>query len=155
MERTFICQACNTEKPANVRLKGKQKFCGEVSCQRVRKAQWQSRKMQTDPVYRAQQLDCLKRWRKERPLDRYQHWYRQTHLEYLQENRSKQRVRNGKRPSKAPGEMIVKMDALSQIESDTYIMRPLAAEKIVKMDTLVVQLKVLQNLSRPPGIAPG
>jgi len=147
MQRTFICQGCGQEKTADPRQKGHQKFCGEPACQRVRKALWQKNKMQTDATYRAQQLDCLQKWRKERPLDRYQHQYRQTHPEYVEENRRKQRLRNRKRHSEALSEMIVKIDALSRIESDTYIMKPLTSEKIVKMDALVVELIVLKNFS--------
>lgn len=154
MQRTFKCQGCGQEKPSEPRQKGNQKFCGEPVCQRVRKARWQKNKMQTDTTYHAQQLDCLQRWRKERPLDRYQNQYLQTHAEYVAENRRKQSLRNRKRHVEAPSEMIVKMDALSQVESDTYIMRPLTSEKIVKMDAFVVELKVLKDFSSYSGASP-
>ncbi len=148
MQKTFICQGCNQQKPANPRLKGKQKFCGELRCQRIRKAQWQKTKMQNDTVYRSQQHECLQKWRKERPLHRYQHEYRATHPSYVAENRRKQKIRNRKRlGGQTEIEMIVKMDALSQIKSATYVMTPLATEKIVKMDALVVELTVLKELS--------
>jgi hypothetical protein len=147
MQRTFICENCRKEKESNTRLKGNQKYCGDIVCQRARKAQWQSAKMETDATYRAQQLDCLERWRIERPLDRYQDQYRQTHPEYVAENRRQQRLRNLKRRSEVASEVIVKMDALSEIESATYIMSPLISEKIVKMDTFVVKLTVLQRHS--------
>ena len=154
MQKIFICQGCGREKPADPRQKRNQRFCGEPACQRARKAQWQKTKMKTDAVYRAQQLDCLREWRKERPLDRYQHKYRETHPKYVKENRRKQRIRNRKRHGQTETEMIVKMDALSEIKSDTYVMRPLASEKIVKMDALVVELTVLQHLSRHSMSAP-
>jgi hypothetical protein len=104
-------------------------------------------KMGTDATYRAQQLDCLRRWRIERPLDRYQDRYRETHPKYVLENRRQQRRRNLRRRSEFASAMIVKMDALSEIESDTYMIRPFISEKIVKMDTLLVKLTVLQKLS--------
>jgi hypothetical protein len=159
MQKTFICQGCGKQKPTNPRLKGNQRFCGELRCQRIRKARWQKTKMQTDPVYRSQQHDCLQKWRKERPLHRYQHEYRAAHPGYVAENRRKQKIRNRKRlggqTEAEMMEMIVKMDALSQIKSATYVMTPLATEKIVKMDALVVELTVLKELSgdftaRPP-----
>ena len=148
MQRTFICENCRKEKQSNTRLKGNQRYCGDIVCQRARKAHWQSMKMETDATYRAQQLDCLRRWRIARPLDRYQDQYRQTHPKYVSENRRQQRWRNQRRRSELASAMIVKMDALSKLESDTYIMRPFISEKIVKMDTLVVKLTVLQKLSR-------
>ena len=148
MQKTFKCQGCDQEKPSEPRQKGNQKYCGDRVCQRVRKARWQKDKMQTDPTYRDQQLDCLQRWRKKQPLDRYQHQYRQTHPKYVEENRHKQRLRNGKRQVETSPGMIVKMDALSRVESDTYIMRPFTSEKIVKMDALVVELKVLKDFRR-------
>ena len=154
MQKPFICQGCGQEKQANLRLKGNQGFCGEPRCQRARKAQWQKTKMKTDAVYRAQELDCLREWRRKRPLHRYQSEYRETHPEYVAENRRKQRIRNWKRHRQNEAEMIVKMDALSKIKSNTYVMRPLACEKIVKMDALVVELTVLQHVSSHPGPSP-
>ena len=145
MQRTFICQGCEQVKQADPRQKGTQKFCGEPHCQRARKAQWQKTKMKTDTIYRAQQLDCLKQWRRERPLHRYQADYRENHPEYVERNREQQRVRNQKHHQGPSSEVIVKMDALNKIKSDTYVMRPLATEKIVKMDTLVVELTVLHD----------
>ena len=103
--------------------------------------------METDPTYRAQQEDCKRHWRKKRPQDRYQSEYRQKHPKYVKENRCKQRLRNRKRRAPSPPELIVKMDALNTMKSDTYIMQPIASEKIVKMDALVVELKLLQHVS--------
>ena len=145
MQTTFICKHCGEEKPANPRLKGNQKFCSDAACQRARKADWHTRAMATDALYRAQQLDCLKQWRKHRPLDHYQRQYRQKHPEYVEDNRKKQRIRNQKR--RKTQEIIVKIDALDRLKSDTYLMTPFtmdASGKIVKMDTLLVELKSLQ-----------
>jgi len=147
MRRTFICHGCGQEKIADPRQKGQQKFCGEPACQRARKARWQKTKMKSDPTYRAQELDALKQWRKERPLHRYQREYRETHPEYVEENRRRQRLRNRKHRREASPEVIVKMDALTTLKSDTYLLRPLGSEKIVKMDALVVELTVLNELS--------
>jgi hypothetical protein len=146
MQSTFICENCGHKKQADPRQKGNQRFCGNSICQRARKAQWHRMKMKTDPTYRAQQYDCKRQWRKQRPVDRYQSHYRQTHPEYVEENRRKQQLRNQKRRAQSDLEVIVKMDALSSIKSETYIIKPIASEKIVKMDALVVELKLLQHI---------
>ena len=70
---------------------------------------------------------------------------------YVEENRRKQRLRNRKRHLETAAGIIVEMDALSQIKSDTYIMmRPFTSEKIVEMDALLVELKVLKDFRRNP-----
>jgi len=148
MQAKFICKNCGNEKQANPRLKGNQGYCGESACQRARKADWHKKAMATDAIYRAQQLDCLKQGRQHRPLHQYQRRYRQKHPEYIKDNRKRQRTRNQKRQETQ--EMIVKMDALDRLKSDTYLMTPFtldASGKIVKMDTLLVELKTLQGVS--------
>ena len=148
MQAKFICKNCGKKKQANPRLKGNQKVCSEPACQRARKADWHKKAMATDAIYRAQQLDCLKQWRKHRPLHQYQRQYRQNHPEYIKDNRKKQKIRNQKRQKTR--ETIVKMDALDKLKSDTYLMTPFtvdASGKIVKMETLLVELQTLQAIS--------
>jgi hypothetical protein len=147
---TFICQGCNQEKIQNPRLKGAQKFCGNPACQKVRKRQWQKNKLATDALYRMQQHESLQAWRKNYPLDRYQHQYRLRHPEYVEQNRKRQRIRNRRRR-----ELIVKMDTLNQMESYTYLLTPCEPEKIVKMDALRVKLTVLNEVTaQPAAISP-
>lgn len=140
MANTFVCKSCGKRKPANIRLKDTQHYCNEKDCGRARKAAWQKDKMAKDPQYRSRQLECLRTWRKKRPLDQYQKLYRQDHPDYVRKNRELQRIRNRNREQK-----IVKMDALKEPtdKSMTYIMHPFkmdASGKIVKMDALIVQL---------------
>jgi hypothetical protein len=150
MQKTIKCKNCGQEKPANIRLKGTQKYCGAVECQRARKAAWQKEKMAKDADYRASQHECVKQWREKRPPHQYQKQYRQDHPEYVSDNRNKQRIRNQKRRAQTTHEKIVKMDALQkQLEkSEIYIMTPYkmdTSKKIVKMDTLLVQLQAFQG----------
>jgi hypothetical protein len=151
MATTFICQHCNESKPANHRLKGHQLYCNAPKCQRARKATWQKGKMATDPQYRAQQTEALHDWQKEWPLHQYQKEYRDSHPEYVQRNRELQKNRNQKRSSRLACLKIVKMDAFQNPtpeKSISYIMNPYkvdASGKIVKMDSLVVQLVNLQE----------
>jgi hypothetical protein len=149
MQTTIKCKNGGHEVPANFRLKGNQQYCGDPECQRARKRAWQKAKMTTDMKYRAKQIVCLKRWRKEHLLHRYQKQYRANHPEYVEKNREKQRLRNDKRRQRVqltPVEKIVKMDAFQNqpIKSGFYWLAPYAmdtSQKIVKMDALLVELK--------------
>lgn len=153
----LICKCCGLPKQPNLRLKGVQQYCGDPNCQRARKQAWQKEKMTTDAHYREQHLAAQKRWRKRRPLHRYQAQYRQTHPHYVENNRERQRLRNQQRRKQvaiaaAQVEPIVKMDALADIKSGTYVLTPYAGSaspKIVKMDACLVQLLLLQPDGRP------
>ena len=148
MQKTFICKHCKREKPANPRLKGNQEYCGDIKCQRARKAAWQRKKMAGDGDYRANKKESNKQWRKSRPAHQYQRQYRQGHPDYVKKNREQQRIRNKKRSTLVSAEKIVKLDALTNIGSNTYIMTPYkknASGKIVKLDTLLVQLVSIQQ----------
>jgi len=158
MPTTFICDGCHLEKPANPCLKEGQKYCFDLECQRARKRAWQKAAMMADgAIYRTKQIAFLKHWRQERPLHRYQKQYRDSHPDYVQSNREKQRVRNQRRRHKAEltgAEKIVKMDTLPTqlIKSGIYLMQPCemdASKVIVKMDALVVELKPFQG-DNPP-----
>ena len=148
MQKDFICKHCKAKKSANPRLKGNQEYCGDIECQRARKATWQREKTAGDADYRANKKQSNMQWRKNRPADQYQRQYRQGHPDYVEKNREKQRLRNKKRTTFSV-EKIVKMDALTNIESNTYIMTPYienAYGKIVKMDALFVQLVSIQQV---------
>ena len=150
MTKTIICKNCDKEKPANIRLKGTQKYCGDSDCQRARKAAWQKQKMDNDAEYYVSQKHCVEQWRETKPAHQYQNQYRQHNLEYVSDNRKKQRIRNRKRRTQIMAKKIVKMDALdSQLEkSNSYIMTRYtmdASKKIVKMDTFLVELTVFQG----------
>ena len=145
MQRSFICKGCNREKLGNPKLKGNQHYCGAPACQRARKAVWQKEKKALDPQYRADQIDCLARWRKKRPLDQYQRRYRSEHPAYVLKNRLSQTARNRKR------DLIVKMDALRITKSNLFILTPLKRDrhkKIVKMDPFAVELSFFPNDNR-------
>lgn len=150
MQDQFRCQNCKKIMPANPRLKGKQSYCSKIECQRARKKQWHQNAMKNDPAYKKQQQECMDHWRISCPQHRYQSDYRKKHPEYVEDNRQKQTIRNQKRRIQAmlkrPQE-IVKMDALTNTQSNTYILTPFTIEpngKIVKMDAFFVQLTQFQ-----------
>jgi hypothetical protein len=153
MSKTFICKNCKKEKPVNIRLIVPQQYCGDARCQRARKAEWQRHKKATDADYRARQQQCVRHWQQHKPLHQYMSQYRQDHPDYVVQNRDKQKLRNQKRRLEQQQQKIVKMDAfVKQLEkSTTYIMTPYqldASKKIVKMDALLVKLKVFHG-NRP------
>ena len=174
MQRTIFCKGCRKEKLANPKLKkGAQFYCGDSICQKSRKTASQKAKMATDPEYKANQKECQENWRKHKP--KYMGEYRQWKPAYAQRNRELQRIRNQRRrvktsdlivkmdaltsknsmlcvitPLEKDGcEKIVKMDALTNTNSDNYIITA-SSKKIVKMDTSLVQVAVIQVVNDSP-----
>lgn len=150
MKKTIICKNCGQQKLANIRLKGKQQYCGDSDCQRARKAAWQRENMEKDADYRNRQQQSVKRWQQQYPWHRYMHQYRQEHPDYVNDNRKKQTVRNQQCRQRANQKKIVKMDALSNQPEKTmnFIMTPFkmdASKTIVKMDALFVQLQAFHG----------
>ena len=106
--------------------------------------------MSEDPSYKQRQANAQKKWRKEKPAHEYQKHYRQTHPQYVEANRIKQKERNKKHRRK-----IVKIDALNSKPLNTGYYRirfldPKASEKIVKIDTLLVQLQQYREIAAFP-----
>lgn len=154
MSKYIICSGCKRHVKANPRLKGNQKYCGSIECQRERKRRWYSNKITTDHSYAAKQKESKQKWRKEKPSHQYQKRYREEHPEYQEKNRLKQRERNKERKlseEEIKREKIVKIDALFSTDSKTKsyamkILTPGIPEKIVKIDTLIVQLQEIEGL---------
>jgi hypothetical protein len=129
----------------NVRLK-EQSYCGESKCQKARKAAWQRKELKDNPKYKARQNQSKEHWRKKRPAHQYQREYRESHPDYVEDNRKKQRKRDEKRALKMSQKWfkkkIVKMDALIA-QSPLYVMNSFkqdaSTQQIVKMDRLIVQ----------------
>jgi hypothetical protein len=104
--------------------------------------------MKTDSAYRNKQYQSMEKWRKQKPLHRYQKKYRDHHPQYVDENRTKQTIRNQKRSSV---QKIVKMDELSSNLPQTHYFYEMqsyqkdASGKIVNMDTFIVKLNYLTD----------
>jgi len=151
MASTFVCKNCHQEKTGNIRLKIGQEYCSAIACQRARKKAWQQQKMARDDLYRQQQQDCLRQWRKQKPLHGYQKQYRLAHPAYVKKNRQQQFHRNRKRAVLSSLLRIVKMDASSQDRTINYLINPHkspSTQKIVKMDALLLQVTVLDHLTK-------
>jgi len=155
MQPTIICIHCKKTILANPRLKGEQQYCNDHACQNERKRIWYRNRLTTDARYARRQQRCKRRWRKQKPAHRYQNDYRQTHPDYTQKNRDQQRERNRRR-RKQPTKLdtpakIVKIDALDVSKEQTAIyemkiLKPNDTKKIVKIDSLFVQLSLCQGL---------
>lgn len=140
MPRRIICINCSRTVDGNPRLKGTQKYCRAERCQRARKALWQRNKKADDNDYGMRQEKCQERWFEKRPPDQYMSEYRQSHPDYVKSNRLKQKERNKRRS-------IVQAVNLSG-KTDIYFLKSLGSDaerKIVKMDTLIVQLTPLHD----------
>ena len=156
MLEEITCYCCGEEIKANPRLKGYQLYCSKAECQRARKTDWKNKKMLSDEGFRKKQIGHIKQWRREKPAHQYMSSYRQDHPEYVEMNRQKQRERNSALRDQNQGkvEKIVKVDALilSPTRTNTYQMTSFRKDclgKIVKVDTLMVQLKQIQAFSFP------
>lgn len=102
--------------------------------------------MDNDSSYRERQAECKRKWRREKPVHEYQKHYREAHPQYVESNRLKQKERNSKSAGK-----IVKIDSLNSepLKTGIYQMRilePNASEKIVKIDSLLIQLQRYQGI---------
>jgi len=149
MLKTIICCNCKEKIKGNPRLKGNQQYCGASECQRARKRLWKHEKNQNDESYRKKQTDYLAHWRKAAPFYQYMRDYRQKNPEYVALNRQKQPQRNKRSRQREKEAKIVKVDALlpNPLKPKTYEMtcfERYTSGKIVKVDTLIVQLKQIQ-----------
>ncbi len=159
MSKTFICIHCGENCLLNIRLKGKQSYCGKKGCQQARKNKWERDKLK-DPGYRKARSAQKSIWRKTKPIDRYQKRYRSTHPDYEKVNRGQQKERNRSRadlPNTITTQKIVKTDALpleGLLSKGLYVVTPYSShttQKIVNTDTLIVEL---QSYRPNPGFSP-
>ena len=124
-----------------------QSYCSAPACQRERRKQWQRQKLQTDPDYQNNQARAQKAWMQRNP--NYWREYRETHPEYVERNRVRQRERN----AKVTGHSVAKMDVSmpsTLLPSGIYHLSLVTDAGIAKMDVWTVEITVhaCQCLSR-------
>lgn len=134
------CKHCHRKFIPNPRVKD-QLYCSRMICQRVRKRQWQQRKMATDADYRRNQKDCQQNWQRNNP----DYWtrYRNGHPQYCERNRQLQKLRDARRKAKR----LAKMDALKRlkhIKPGGYYLVPIVAD-LAKMDALLQKIYVIPD----------
>ncbi len=153
MQTTVTCINCGQVVPANPRLKTGQSYCNDKACQNVRKKQWYQQNLAADPAYAERQKECKKQWQKNKPGHLYQKQYRQANPDYVEKNRIQQKLRNQNRQkttAESDVEKIVKIDTSGpETEKTTLyqmtILTPNVSGKIVKIDTLLVQIQKYQG----------
>jgi len=157
MSNYFYCQHCGKRKRKNPRLKGKQSYCGSKDCQQQRKNKWEREKLKKDPLFTERRKQQKIKWLHNNPEDVYQKTYRQNHPEYTKRNRDLQKSRNTEaklRQIRSELSNIVKTDALTSqtlIPSGLYEIYPCKTglvEKIVKTDSLIVELKAHRGIAK-------
>ena len=137
----MTCVHCGKEFSPNPRVKN-QRYCGDRSCQKARRARWQKAKMTKDPDYTENQRLCWKDWLAHHPG--YYRDYRALHPEYVERNRFLQARRNAKRRKDGLAKMIAKMDSLDRgfysRRGELFKLIPQDGRLIAKMDSLIVKL---------------
>ena len=118
-----------------------QRFCNKRPCQNARKRQWRKQKRSKDPDYRENQRRAQKK------SSYYWNNYRQTHPEYTQRNRNKQKIRDMRRARSelARKSHLAKSDALmanNLIKSGTYRLIP-TYPNLAKSDALTVNISLI------------
>jgi len=122
-----------------------QRYCSKPDCQRERKAQWQKRKIKSDPDYRENQRRAQTRWSESHPD--YWRSYRETHQAYKERNRELQRIRNSQL------KRVAKMDASpfeSRLCSGFYVLTHALSDDVAKIGAWIVHLTVISDLPRQP-----
>ena len=148
----LICKHCGEQVPRNKKLKHlNQQYCGARACQSARKLSHEREKYKTNSLYRSEKLRRA-RERKKALADqgdvlassRYQHEYRTTHPDYVNDNRQKQRERNVRKAGEKTDETkIVNPDTLmlQKLGNETiYAMIAVDYKKIVNPDALMSQI---------------
>jgi len=137
----ILCVYCGDLFDASPRHKN-QITCKKSECQRAKKADWQRRKMRTDPIYNAGQKISQKQWARANPG--YWKQYRKNNPEKAERNRILQAIRNRKaRPldsgEKMDSSLIAKMDA-STFDNFQTLGQFWIVPLIAKMDALKVNI---------------
>lgn len=119
-----------------------QSYCSAPSCQRDRKRQWQRHKLQTDPDYQDNQARARQAWNQRNP--NYSRQYRDSHPEYVERNRNRQR----ERVALAKNPAVAKMDVSAPPQAfppGIYRLRPILVSGVAKMDAWTVEITRLSD----------
>lgn len=131
----ILCVYCGDLFESSPRHKN-QIACKKPACQRARKAEWQRRRMKTEPAYNAYQKISQKEWARANP--EYWKHYRLKHPEKAERNRVLKAIRNRKARSKDTTintPLIAKMDA-SKADNFEALGQFWLIPVIAKMDAL-------------------
>ena len=150
--RTLVCRHCGRQVRSNKKLKHlTQHYCGNKACQSARKLSFDRHKYKTNGLFRSHKLQGVRDRKKTKKSDegdpffgaQYQSSYRESHPEYVLENKLRQKHRNAKRRRKMNDKpKIVNPDAFMQQRPDNdqvYAMIAVDYQKIVNPDALMME----------------
>jgi len=150
--RTLVCRHCGRTILANKKLKHlTQHYCGGKACQSARKLNFDRHKYKTNGLFRSHKLQGVRDRKNSKKTDEgnpffgshYQSSYRESHPEYVLENKLRQKHRNAKKRSKKfPAPEIVNPDTLMLQRPDNdqvYAMIAVDYHKIVNPDALMLE----------------
>ncbi len=132
------CVACNQSFQPRPQVPN-QSYCSAPECQRERRKLWHCQRLQSDPDYQHNQARAQKAWMQRNPD--YWRKYRDSHPEYVERNRLRQKQRN----AKATRQSIAKMDVPlreTPFPSGVYQLRLVTDAGIAKMDVWTVEITV-------------
>ena len=132
------CQKCFIPS----RYRPQQRVCSRGECQRRRRSDYHRRQLASDPEYGLVCRDSRQKWRARNPG--YQRRYRQTHPEYVSQNRQAQRRRDQKRRL----EHLVKNNLvfdLKRLQADIWLMGPQTRD-LVKNNLAFREVVVFQRV---------
>jgi hypothetical protein len=133
------CRSCQQSfEPSQYRPD--QSFCSRTDCQRLRRAEYHRRKIETDPVYAGVVNDSRKKWREAHPD--YQKAYRLSHEGAVERNRQLQRQRDGKRRVQSLVKNNLALD-LKRSTAEVWLVGP-AARDLDRNNLASCQLLIFQ-----------
>ncbi len=144
MKSTRLCLACGN---AFVPLQHvpRQRYCSSPDCQRARRRDWQTHRLQIDEDYRDNQVRAQTKWRASH--SGYWREYRAAHPAYEERNRCMQRARNARRGFQPIANMDV--TAFPQpLSTGFYVLRDAHGADVANMDAWTVHIAVLSAPAR-------
>jgi predicted transposase YbfD/YdcC len=118
-----------------------QSYCSKPECQRVRKREWNRRKLANDADYRENRKDAQRRWAKKN--SGYWREYRSRHQESAARNRRDQGPRNLRRKLVSLCNRIAKTDeclAKNIVLTGRYRLVPIRGDTIAKTDESIIEM---------------
>jgi hypothetical protein len=141
MTESRCCPYCQRSfHPSAYRLQ--QRVCGQLECQRHRRADYHRGKIHADPVYAQVVLDSRKQWRTEHAD--YQKTYWRTHPEAAERNRQRQRLLDRQRRITSLVKNSAALD-LKHSAAEVWLVGPDAAD-LVKNNVAFSEVMVFQRV---------
>lgn len=132
------CLACNLYFDVRPQVPN-QSYCCASACQRIRRREWQRLKLKNDPDHRHNQQRAHKAWCQRNPD--YWRQYRESHPEYVERNRIKQRERSARDSASKIAKMNVSSPNVA-LPSGKYLMTLVTSDPVAKKDVWTVEITV-------------